>query len=751
MAVTTQNLYDWILKNWGKKVTLKIVTSLPTSGLYNTIYLTNNQFYYWDGSQFINVGKDFESLADRHQAVMSITDRDAIPVEDRSLYKLITYRDENQQVFTARYDGVDLTDAEWIDSNNWVNITGAYELINQELDTKANLTDSRFLTEAQRNGIGANVDGSNPVISVEELPLLRTHAYIGTFIPNEGFPTTGTGEGNTIKKGNIYQASVASTLTGIGDFQVGDFLVALIDNPGTDPVNWAFIQGQLLNWTNIYNGPTATPSELDTAATKAHDQNTDQYLDQGGLNEVSAAQTKTAYDHSQTAHAPSDAEKNIQSDWNQADGAADDYIKNKPDVVLQSEKGAANGVASTDADGLVPVSQLPAAVKESTVVADIAARDALTSYESLRVHVLDATADSTVASGGAGYIYHNSTWYKTYEDESLDQVIDWTDVQNKPTSSPANIDDAVNKRHVQDADQYLDYGGTYQVSAQQASTAYTHSQTSHAPADADKNVQADWNQTDSLLDSYIKNKPDLSELHTHSNRTILDLITAAGSGSIITSTERTKLTNIEENAQVNVQADWNQVDNLQDDFIKNKPDLSNLHAQGTDQYLDYGGTSQISATQAKTAYTHSQSTHAPTDAEKNVQSDWGQADNTSSDFIKNKPSETPVEFVEFDLIQFINKATQTADFTITIPANYKITSIVIEETAAADAGNISIGTTSGGNDVVNGTSVGASALVNCAIGKSLFSKANDQTLYVSSNAWGSGSITIDVRIEKISA
>jgi len=39
---------------------------------------------------------------------------------------------------------------------------------------------------------------------------------------------------------------------------------------------------------------------------------------------------KTAYDHSQAAHAPADAEANVQSDWTQATDTADDFIKNKP-------------------------------------------------------------------------------------------------------------------------------------------------------------------------------------------------------------------------------------------------------------------------------------------------------------------------------------------------------------------------------------------------------------------------------------
>jgi len=39
-----------------------------------------------------------------------------------------------------------------------------------------------------------------------------------------------------------------------------------------------------------------------------------------------------AYNHSQSAHAPSNAQKNVQSDWNQTDDTKDDYIKNKPTI-----------------------------------------------------------------------------------------------------------------------------------------------------------------------------------------------------------------------------------------------------------------------------------------------------------------------------------------------------------------------------------------------------------------------------------
>ena len=42
---------------------------------------------------------------------------------------------------------------------------------------------------------------------------------------------------------------------------------------------------------------------------------------------------------------------------------------------------------------------------------------------------------------------------------------------------------------------------------QQLSAAYAHSQSTHAPSNAEANVQSDWNVIDTNSDAYIKNKP----------------------------------------------------------------------------------------------------------------------------------------------------------------------------------------------------------------------------------------------------
>lgn len=82
------------------------------------------------------------------------------------------------------------------------------------------------------------------------------------------------------------------------------------------------------------------------------------------------------------------------------------------------------------------------------IVADITARNALTDKTTL-VYVKNATGDATVKSGGASYIYDSSAsaWVKISEFESMDITLDWNNLQNKPNSTPANIDNAVANSH----------------------------------------------------------------------------------------------------------------------------------------------------------------------------------------------------------------------------------------------------------------------------------------------------------------
>lgn len=111
------------------------------------------------------------------------------------------------------------------------------------------------------------------------------------------------------------------------------------------------------------------------------------------------------------------------------------------------------------------------------IVANIAARDALLPLAVAKwVYVVDATADNTVTTGGATYLYNPATesWVKASESESMDLVLQWSNVQGRPTSTPAAIDAAVSASHThanaaalakvgEDAGGNLTYGGALPV------------------------------------------------------------------------------------------------------------------------------------------------------------------------------------------------------------------------------------------------------------------------------------------------
>lgn len=150
-------------------------------------------------------------------------------------------------------------------------------------------------------------------------------------------------------------------------------------------------------------------------------------------------------------------------------------------------------------------------------------------------------------------------------------------------------------------------------------------------------------------------------------------------------------------AEQNVQSDWNQTTTSSDDYIKNKPtklsdftdDLGTSPTHTHSQYITdiSGKVDKVSGkglssndltntlkTNYDAAYTHSQSTHAPSDAEKNVQSDWNVTDANSDAFIKNKPSiptkmsdlEQDVETGKIDAIKVNNVAQTITNKTVNI-------------------------------------------------------------------------------------
>lgn len=126
--------------------------------------------------------------------------------------------------------------------------------------------------------------------------------------------------------------------------------------------------------------------------------------------------------------------------------AAAAYVK----VYVISATGVARRV-HTDADIDAKITTALAGVNSGTVVATIAARDAQVGVPVGRhTLVTNATADATVASGGATYVLTATgpyVWQKISETESMDVITAWASITNKPTSSAASIDTAVTNSH----------------------------------------------------------------------------------------------------------------------------------------------------------------------------------------------------------------------------------------------------------------------------------------------------------------
>lgn len=143
-----------------------------------------------------------------------------------------------------------------------------------------------------------------------------------------------------------------------------------------------------------------------------------------------------------------------------------DHIADSNLHITATERGyltnarTANGVAILDANGFVPVSNLnPSVLAITKEFADVAAMltDAGASVEAGQlVMVIDASTDPTVTSGWAIYRKRTGTgidytqlagWQKIAESESLDVTVTWDNIQGKPSSTPAQIDQAVTDDH----------------------------------------------------------------------------------------------------------------------------------------------------------------------------------------------------------------------------------------------------------------------------------------------------------------
>ena len=224
----------------------------------------------------------------------------------------------------------------------------------------------------------------------------------------------------------------------------------------------------------------------------------------------------------------------------------DAFIGDAGQYEVTARRGQADGYASLDANGRIPLSQMPVSATSLVPnVADITARDAMSNLaDGTQVRVLDASADPSVDSGWAIYTYVGSTssWSKIAEQESLDVVADWSNIQNKPVSSASDIDIAVNHSHIQNSDEKLAEDTVNEVTAVEV-RAHLDASAPHAGHEllTNKGVADGYAELDSngrlpvaqLPSSF--NAPTATEATHATSATSADYATSAGSATTATS------------------------------------------------------------------------------------------------------------------------------------------------------------------------------------------------------------------------
>lgn len=161
-------------------------------------------------------------------------------------------------------------------------------------------------------------------------------------------------------------------------------------------------------------------------------------------------------------------------------------------------------------------------------------------------------------------------------------------------------------------------------------------------------VQSDWAEADNSSLAFIQNKPenlvqDANYVHTDNN---------------FTNNDKGKLDGIEAGAEQNVQADWNQTNSSADDYIKNKPTIPQQvqsdWAESNSAAPSYIQNKPNLATVA-TSGSYNDLSDKPDIPSQQVQSDWTETDTTNPAYIKNKPADmetkplvagTNIEFVQ---------------------------------------------------------------------------------------------------------
>lgn len=316
----------------------------------------------------------------------------------------------------------------------------------------------------------------------------------------------------------------------------------------------------------------------------------------------------------------SGAEVNVQSDWNQTDSSADDYIKNKPTIPPGVTVDQTYNSSSTNAQSGTAVAGALATINEVP---------ASSSTDEGKVLTVDAhgnpgwaTAQAPISAGNGISISSNTVSAK----------VDGTTVsfnangELTATASGGGVNDVeVNGTSVVNAQGVAEVTVPTVPTLKELVAGSNITITEGAnnvtiAATASAQVQSNWNESDASSPAYIQNKPSIPDATS-------DLTNDSG---FITLSD----------VPAQVQANWNESDSSAASYIQNKPTIP--AAQVNADWTASSGVAEIlnkpSIPSATSDLTNDSGFITLSDVPAQVQSDWNETDTSDPAYIANKPS-----------------------------------------------------------------------------------------------------------------
>ena len=247
------------------------------------------------------------------------------------------------------------------------------------------------------------------------------------------------------------------------------------------------------------------------------------------------------------------AEQNVQANWTEQDSTKDDYIRNKPAINAQGDL--------------------------TSVTTDTTLTGHGTLANPLKVAIPFTASDKTHLDG-----IEPGAQVNVQPDWQAGSTRSDSYIRNKP-----NIITRVRTDHT-----LLGDGVNDEMGVVNPFTDADEAKLDGVEPGAQVNVQANWTETDTTADSFIKNKPAINNQGTITSVQTDTTLRGHGTATDVlkvanpyTAADKTKLDGLPATAEENVQSNWNEASNTNDAYIKNKPDIQAIiAAEDKDSVVD---------------------------------------------------------------------------------------------------------------------------------------------------------------------